>query len=307
VDATISQARRYDAAVKTYRYLRIAIVALAFWLGTAVAIEMARGEGWLGSISAYYYTPVRSVFVGTLSAMAIGLIAIKGRDHNGEDSLLNVAGMLAPVVALVPTPLRPEDVPRPEGVPSTPCPDDRARCVPAEFLPNVENNIQALLVVGAAALILVWALVIRQKLLKDYLRPLLVGTAVYAAFTVWFLVDDTRFPLLAHYVAAVPMFGLICLVAVRNARSIDPHDTDPRRYPRLRAGTYRLLYKVIAWGIGVATVLAAVAGVANATKDVDPFPHWVFAVEAALLALFTAFWILQTAQFWHDGIPAEDE
>src|SRR5690349_9423078 len=54
------------------------------------------------SISAYQYTPVRGFFVGVTFALGICLICLRGSTEI-EDALLNIAGMLAPVVALVPT------------------------------------------------------------------------------------------------------------------------------------------------------------------------------------------------------------
>ena len=106
-----------QAAIETYRYLRVGIVALALLLALAVVGEIVVGDaGLLGSISAYYFTPVRDVFVGVLVALGLGLIVIRGRGV--EDVLLNLAGMLAPVVAFVPTPVtdsirRPSDPRRP--------------------------------------------------------------------------------------------------------------------------------------------------------------------------------------------------
>ena len=35
----------------------------------------------------------------------------------------------------------------------------------------------------------------------------------------------------------------------------------------------------------------------------DPFPQWFFVAESLLLALFIAFWTLQTAHFWRAGVP----
>ena len=58
---------------------------------------------WQHSISAYYYTPVQLFLVGALVAIGISLIALKGSIEL-EDAVLNFAGILAPVVALVPTP-----------------------------------------------------------------------------------------------------------------------------------------------------------------------------------------------------------
>jgi hypothetical protein len=54
------------------------------------------------SISAYYYTPVAPIFIGCMFLVGLALIVYKGH-YAHEDFLLNVAGMLAPVVAVVPT------------------------------------------------------------------------------------------------------------------------------------------------------------------------------------------------------------
>ena len=94
-----------DVTRKSYRYLRVSVVALALLLGVSLVIEILfGGRERFGSISGYYYSPVRSIFVGALVAIGPALISIKGR-AGWEDTLLDLAGMLAPVVALVPTPL----------------------------------------------------------------------------------------------------------------------------------------------------------------------------------------------------------
>src|SRR3954466_5335692 len=132
-----------ETTTKTYLYLRVGLVALAVFLGASLVIELVAGDTpWLGAISAYYYTPVRGVFVGTLTAMGVCLIAIKGRDRPREDLMLNLAGMCAPVVALCPTPLEDSDA----------C-GGAASCVPASYVPGVENNLGALLVVGALGIL----------------------------------------------------------------------------------------------------------------------------------------------------------
>jgi hypothetical protein len=67
-----------DSATKTYLYLRVALVALALFVSASLVIELVLGDGpWLGSISAYYYTPVRAALVGTLVAMGVCLIVIR--------------------------------------------------------------------------------------------------------------------------------------------------------------------------------------------------------------------------------------
>ena len=121
--------------VVTYRYVRVSIVGVVVLLFTALLIEVA-GDSWdlLPSISAYFYTPVRSVFVGSLVAAAFLLVAVRGRPGL-EDGLLNLGGMLLPVVAFVPTPV------------SGQCPTG-GRCIPDEFVPGVEVSMGALLIVG---------------------------------------------------------------------------------------------------------------------------------------------------------------
>ena len=91
-----------EYAKKSYRYLRLSIVIMVAALIVSVIIERLNASCWQGSFSAYYYTPVHAVFVGSLVATGACLIAIKAAD-DWEDMLLNVAGMLAPVVAFVPT------------------------------------------------------------------------------------------------------------------------------------------------------------------------------------------------------------
>src|SRR3954469_14434077 len=200
-------ANHSQSTTKTYLYLRVALVALALFLAASLLIELAFGDTpWLGSISAYYYTPVRSVFVGTLCAMGVCLIAIKGRDRPREDLMLNLAGMCAPVVALCPTPL--ED--------SAAC-GGRTRCVPSGFVPGVVNNIEALVVVGAIGLLFAARTVRRGADQRGDLVALGVSAAGLVAFTLWFALARGSFLDYAHYGTAVPMFGLIVAVAVLTA------------------------------------------------------------------------------------------
>lgn len=113
-------------------------------------------DGWLGqamtslstsdsasTISAYYYSPVRSVFVGVLVGAAFSLVAIRGR-RGAENALLDLAGMLLPLVAIVPTPV--------EGTSDAPCLRG-VRYIPEEFLAGVEVGVAALLILGAVGLV----------------------------------------------------------------------------------------------------------------------------------------------------------
>ena len=282
------------STTRTYLYLRVGLVALALFLGASLVIEMAFGDtDWLGSISAYYYTPVRSVFVGTLCAMGVCLIAIKGRDRPREDLMLNLAGMCAPVVALCPTPL--EDAAACGGA---------ARCVPDAYVPGVVNNIEALLVVGAVALLFAVWTIRRDTHERGDLAALGVSAGGLAAFALWFAVGRDSFLDYAHYGTAVPMFGLIVAVALVNAAEVDTFVTSGGTLSMIRtAATYRLAYRLIAYFMGAVIGGALTLFVVKAATGAEPFAHWVFVVEALLLVAFTAFWILQTLQYAEDGAP----
>jgi len=284
------------STVRTYRYLRLSVVALALLLATSLVLEVVRGpEPLLESISAYYYSPVRAVLVGSLVAIGLALLAIAGRP-GPEDVLLNLAGMLVPVVAFVPTPVAPPFPPPFAGG----CPPDMERCVPEVLVPAVQNNVAALLVVGAAGLLVAgWMAVASGPLSTPTRWGLTTAAVVWAGFGAWFLLWPQAFLAGAHYAAAVPFFGLIAGVAVldavrvrrrRDVRVLTPHQ-------------FSGAYGAIAVGmVGTVAVAGGVAGM-EAWTERTAFDGWVFVVEATLLVLFTVFWVLQTAENWEDGIP----
>jgi hypothetical protein len=284
------------STVRTYRYLRLSVVALALLLATSLALEVLRSAGGLlESISAYYYSPVRAVLVGSLVAIGLALLAIAGRP-GPEDVLLNLAGMLVPVVAFVPTPVGPPFPPPFTGG----CPPGVQRCVPPALVPAVENNVAALLVVGAAGLLVAGWMALAAGPLRTATRwGLTTAAVVWAAFGAWFLLWPQTFLVGAHYAAAVPFFGLIAAVAVldavrvrrrRDVRVLTPHQ-------------FSGAYGAIAVGMVGTVAVAGLVAAAEAWTGLAAFDGWVFVVEAVLLVLFTVFWVLQTAENWEDGIP----
>ncbi|WP_255583711.1 hypothetical protein [Dietzia sp. ANT_WB102] len=90
--------------VETYFVLRMVIAGGAVALPPALLVwaVVDRRVDAVNSISAFYYTPARGLFVGTLVAIGVALVAYRGYTR-GENRLLNAAGMLAMVVALFPT------------------------------------------------------------------------------------------------------------------------------------------------------------------------------------------------------------
>jgi hypothetical protein len=263
-----------------------------------VAMEYATGQRGLGSISAYYYTPVRGAFVGALVGMGLALIAIKGREGNHEDVLLNLAGMLAPVVAFVPTPIH--DGQEVNGEPVA-CPGGAERCVPGEFVAGVDNNVVALAVVAALGLALAWWMARREGPLPSRSRWGLLGAAaVILLFVVLFVVRHRDFLVVAHYASAVPMFGALVVVMRINGR-----ESDRRFTVRGSAVSYAPMYRILWRGMAGALVLAGLYLLLVWLTPLSPWRGWIFLLEAVLLALFTVFWVLQTVEWYDEGVPDE--
>lgn len=287
----LSTRRVAAASIETYRYVRAAIVGSVLLLFVAVGLQVMADGAVLSSISAYYYGPVRSVLVGILVATGLALVAIKGRP-GVEDISLNLAGMLAPVVAFVPTPLLAT-----EGT----CPDGLTRCIPAEFMPGVENNMAALILVGPVVLVVAWWASIRLGTMPRSARLSLSGaTVVWLVFALWFFLGP-RDPFLeiAHYAAAGAMFALIIVVVWYNALR-----TDQSFHVAQRSVSYQLIYLVIAILMSLSLLTAVVFYVATGANFRLGFP-WIFVLETILLVLFTLFWVTQTHEFWNKGLPTE--
>ncbi|MGY4642246.1 hypothetical protein [Cellulomonas sp. URHB0016] len=271
----------------TYRSLRIAIVAMALLLATSIVVELVWGDGErFGSISGYFYSPVRNVLVGTLVAIGPALVAIKGRP-GWEDSLLDLAGMVIPLVAFAPAPY--------DAGPDV-CPG-QDRCVPPDLVPGVDNNVTALLVVGALVLAFAWWN--RADVTAGTVRVgLVIATGVWLAFGVWFVGWHDSFLLGAHYAAAIVFFVCISGAAAYAARNVkEPPLGKPKG---LSPEGYSAAYRLISLLMAVTVAAAAVAGLVGWWRDVDQWPYLLFTVEAALLGLFVVFWVLQTAENWDE-------
>ncbi|MCA1780939.1 MAG: hypothetical protein ABR500_14110 [Dermatophilaceae bacterium] len=273
------------AAIKTYRYLRLALVGLVVLLFASLAIEwLAVGRECVQpTISAYWHTPVRGVFVGVLVTMGICLIALKGNTHT-EDILLNLAGILAPGVAFIPT------------AAFTSC-----SSVPADGGDStgaVANNMQSLFVLGVVAVAVALILAVRERGgvgrlgLWDRIG-LALGLSATTGGAVWFYVSRSTFIEHGHNLAAIPMFLAIVAVVWVNARDVREVVEE---YPRLRAvrGRYVAAYR------GISVAMLAALGLAVVGHLVD-WTYALLAVELLLIALFGVFWIIQTRELWNQG------
>jgi cytochrome b len=266
-------------AVKTWRYLRVAMVVLAAGLAVSIVYELGRrGFDCLQtSISAYYYTPVQSYFVAALVGIGACLVCLKG-STDAEDILLNLAGMFAPVVAFVPT------------AGADHCATLLEKAADRDAL--VANNVTTLLAIGFVGLLVLAFLGRRHGATPPERVGFLVAAATVAIAAGFFWGDPEFFRDNAHFTAAVAMFACIFLVVLVNAVGYEP-GAKPARNP----------YSAVA----LAMILSVIAIGAAAAAGWD---YSIFAIESALIVLFAVFWVIQTRELWDRGLrtrtPAPD-
>ncbi len=281
----------------TYRYLRLAMPVLALMLAASVAIQVfsPTENCWLGSISAYYYTSARGVFVATLCCIGTCLFVYKGGSDR-EDAALNVSGALAFLVAFIPTPLAgvmdgPEPVCKRSNVPT-----------PEQLRAALDNNVWAALVGG---IVVALAYVVLRRTLPDGPGPgrprltTVVGTCSAVALCVVLYVGWPEEVIAhGHGVSAILLFvGVIAMVLFNAFPTLagQPHDaTSP---------AFRTLYLGVLAAMGVAAVAIGVPLVAGV------WDNGLFWLEGSLIASFATFWVLQTIEHWTPGTsgPAQDD
>ncbi|HET9127197.1 MAG TPA: hypothetical protein VFN73_03890 [Propionibacteriaceae bacterium] len=258
-------------ARETYRWLRLGLLAALGAVVTSGLIEWSRAPGHClqGSLSAYYWTPVRPMLVGGLMAFALGLIAVRG-STDAEDTALNLAGLFAPIVAVVPV------------RPSTGC-----SSVPEPVLPvaaGVDNNIRALLVIaGVVVAAVAVALVLHRVRTASVWTGWALAAATVAGFAGWALGAGGTMEPAAHYVAAAGVFGCLVVVVLLNARYT----------PGSRLTT---VYLALAAAMVLALLLQGLHLL------VPAFGWTLLATETALVALFAVFWLVQTLELWDAGV-----
>jgi hypothetical protein len=270
-------------AINSYRYLRIAIVVVLLALLCSVALERAHSKGCFEeSISAYYYTPVHSIFVGALVALGVCLIAIRG-STDPEDVLLNIAGVLAPIVAFVPT-----------AQPTHPCTNNLyAR---GNTLAYINNNLVAFGIALVLAFVIAVATVFRadkdrrniHKVSKHTVWGLALSGALLALGIGWYFLSRSSFLDHAHGGGAAVLFLLVGVVVFINGLS-SPN------------AKYRRGYMMVALAMALSFVTVLIVGFLD--------PHWrhqILWLELLELSLLLVYWTLQTAELWDPGVPTGD-
>lgn len=273
---------------RTYRNLRVGIAGTVVLIGISVSVAAA-DVGILPSISAYYYTPARNVFVGALVAAAIAILALSGRGL--QRALLDAAALFAPLVALVPTPIQAASVPGYE----TAC-GEAASCVPAPAIAEIDTGIATYLIAGTLTVIVaaVATVVAGGGAFSRSVPSLAIAGGVLVLVALAWLLFRDAFVATAHLVAAVAFFGLIAVLAVANV-----FDRSPTAMPRLwRTAVYWVV--AVAMSVDIAT-LVVVVGSGGA---IDGSPPPVLVGESVALLLFAVFWVVQSIEKWSDPDPS---
>lgn len=93
-----------DSLVRSYLFLRraIGVIGLALPFVLVLGKLAIEGGGLLNSISGYYYSEMRGVFVGSLCAIGVFLLSYRGYERV-DNILANIAAVAAIGVALFPT------------------------------------------------------------------------------------------------------------------------------------------------------------------------------------------------------------
>lgn len=274
----------------THRSLRLALALIVLTLFISVFWQSAL-NGWaqLPSISHAFYTPAGYVFVAALVAASLALLALSGRDV--ESTLLNIAAIFAPLIALIPT-----GFDNSAASPGLSCPSG-TECVPEPYLAAVRNGVLSyvtvVVVVAVLAVIVraVGGLTIRGTILTGGIALLVAGGLAVLAFVPPFN-DGFPFngvlPISIHYAVTIAFFGSFAAVPIVNAW---PRKREPGEAPLKR--WHRVVY--VAVPIGIVLDLALMFALKGA------WPGAVFWGEAGALFLFACFWAVQTIQRWDEG------
>jgi hypothetical protein len=290
--------------------LRLGAVGVIAVLAASIIREYsAAGDCLQGSISAYYYTPVQSVFVGALLALGLVMIVLWGKT-SFEDGVMNLAGLVAPVVAFVPTAKT-----NLCGLTTSTGGDVNTQREKASVIEAsqgaIDNNMLAYIVIVGTVLVGLAAVGILAIAKTDwkfvtehphtYWGPWAVAVALWALGTYAFAQHREWFYGNAHKWSATTLFVFIVLVVFNIGRQkwhgIPALGEDPdRRW----APWY--------WGIGALMSVGAV-GIYFLAKSIshDFSAHRTFILEAWMILWLAVFWILQTYDRRNDGAPPRTE
>ena len=286
---------------ESYRYLRVAMIGLLLAVAASVVYQSSRQGFILSSVSVYYYTPAQDIVVGALVGLGVSMIALQGMS-GAENTFLNLGGMFAIVVAIVP-PGHGADfraavqacretaaalqAQRASGIPGCPTAVALADTTRA----TVENDMASALIVGGLLLVLSGFILVKDRrgrprgtdrrwALTEFLAAAVVWLwgLVSLAVSVDWLVGN------AHYIAAIGFLLAMFLVAGANAhrRGESPAAKGALNSPRAYRYTWIATAMLAGGGVLIALWLAGVIS--------------LFWVEVPVAVLFIVFWAVQTVE-----------
>lgn len=319
--ASASRDSGVTAALKTHRYLRLSFVFAVAALFIGVIIASTAGGYVKASISYYYWTPARNVFVGVLIAASLAMFALNGRGGAATlplgrwmlkvpspSTLLDFAAIFGPLIAIVPTDVKASE----QGLTTFTCEGEEQSCLPKAAFPEVQNAVLTY-ILTLVVIVVVVLIVQRREKRKRFalLVPVTAAVTAVALFLstfVWngafpyFRIGPSSFSI--HYIATFLFFTAFATVVwIRGIRDNDPEDRNPA------SDTEKLWYKILAMAMAADILfLVGLAVVAQlGIEDLIPgFPEVLFG-EAVGLTLFAVFWAMQTRQRWNERITTLPE
>jgi hypothetical protein len=303
-----------ETLARTYNFLRWSVIALLGVLMVSVIWQTVGSGCLLVSVSAYYHTPVRIVFVGSLFALGAALIAYQGRTPR-EDTLLNFSGLMAFLVALVPTLEKKRCGAQDVGshFPWISLADEHVvpKSGDEDIASAVANNYWALMIV--TSIVLVAVLCSRLRSNQKLGLHLLVGRIDNRKERIWtawitvvcgvvlvgecalFLRWREQFIAWTHGIASLAMVLGVIGVMVLNLRRVRVKDTG-------RSGFYRAWYRVLI--LVLFPGLLIVAGLVWVAVGWD---FLIFYLEIVVLLDFIAYWVVQTRELREPAAPERGE
>jgi hypothetical protein len=328
-------------ALRTYTAIRMGVVVVIASLGWAVYREIANAPGHCvqRSLSAYYYTPVRPVFVGALLVIGFVMAVMWGMTFV-EDAALNLAGLLLTVVALNPT-LDATYCNVTKSIAGGTVPHDPTKDVPDTDLINanaatISRGIFSLLVVLTVLLVVIAVTAMRvyrnaeddrkptEEAVKGYAATWLLAAAAVVVYWLLFwgannwpmppweaegdsVNESSSFYHQVHSWSANLAVALVFVAVVSAAwgkvRSGGPHEKWWKvRTWRIWTNTWAILYGVCAFAMAVTAIVLKggdAIGIYSGWWD----DHATFLVEAILIFLIGVFWVIQTIDRRKTGAP----
>lgn len=299
---THDEAEGAEPLRRTYLYLRLSLVGAVAAILLAVAFTpegyLPAGEVILRSISHYYYTPARIVFTAALCAACLALLTLSG--PGVQNRLLDLAALLAPLIAVVPTRVLPDELGSaarlgrcaagwPAGL----------DCIPADQLDAVALGFAVWAVLSAAVLAIAVAGGLRRRSGPGFWGTVAVGVGILVVFVVlqwspWTDVPAEGLQLWGHVLAASGFFLLITVVAVIEAFRQATGQGGPPAHMSRR-------FYAVAYAVSAVTMVVAVGVAVTAVLAPGEWGDAVFWAELVALVAFAVFWTLQTIEHSGDG------